>query len=137
MTDQQALEEATSRWGKEYPGRVFCCSHPTRMAGVIECPGDKHHGFFFTGHTWEDVFRAHDQAVQASLAWKVRACDPSGRPIERVVDHSELATLDWDKTRDWTIRVKRTPKKRRSRKVPSSNGDRGPDPSGPSESTSS
>jgi hypothetical protein len=109
MTEQQALEEAMRRWGKMFPNRVFCSSEPVLMAGVVECPGDGHRGFYFTGNTWEEVFRAHDQAEVPVLCWKLRAFDFFGRPIDRVVDHAELAKLDWDDANDWTIRVKKTP----------------------------
>jgi hypothetical protein len=115
MTEEQALAEAERRWGKEFPNRVFCCTEPTFMAGVIECPGDTHGGFCFTGRTWEEVFRAHDRAVLSTLWWKVRAVDRVGRPVVRVVDHAGLVNLDWDDARDWAIRVKRTPRKRRGR----------------------
>jgi hypothetical protein len=131
MTDQQALAEAERRWGKKFPNRVFCCSHPTHMAGVIECPGDRHQGFSFTGQTWEDVFRAHDLSVLSMLYWKVRAVDWLGRPVVRVVDGSELAQLDWDDASNWAVRLKRTPRRRRHRpkegkETPTA--DLGPDP---------
>jgi hypothetical protein len=112
MTEQQALAEAMRRWGKTFPGRVFCCSQPTLMAGVVECPGDPHRGFSITGKTWEEVFQAHDRSVASSLSWKLRAIDRSGRPIVRVVEHPELVNLDWDNNSDWAIRIKRTPRKR-------------------------
>ncbi|HEY1376511.1 MAG TPA: hypothetical protein VGF55_06935 [Gemmataceae bacterium] len=113
MTEEQALAEAERRWGKEFPDRVFCCTEPTFMAGVIECPGDTHQGFCFTGGTWEEVFEAHDRVRRSTLWWKVRAVDRAGQPVVRVVDHTELVSLDWDDARDWTIRVKRTPKRKR------------------------
>jgi hypothetical protein len=115
MTDQQALAEAERRWGKKFPNRVFCCRHPTHVAGVIECPGDAHQGFSFTGHSWEEVFKARYLAALSVLYWKVRAVYWLGRPVVRVVDGSGLAQLEWDDDSNWAVRLKRTPRRRRHR----------------------
>lgn len=106
MTERQAFREARRRWNKAFTGRVFICTSATeKTVGVVECPGEPHRGFNFSGRTWEEAFQAHDQAMAPTLRWRLKAVTKTGEPVKQVADHISLPSLEWDHSKDWVLRI--------------------------------
>ena len=59
MKDHEALKEAKKRWGDQYGDRVFCM-RPFGFYGAGATGTDEEDGFYFSGDSWEEVFKKAD-----------------------------------------------------------------------------